>query len=552
LPRWTIAGLILLFGRDSEWVVRLPSAAAALGSIALVYLLGRRMAGREVGLASGYALASSCFFITELRQAGNDGPLAFFTTLAFYAAWRALHADRWEGEGTIAPPGVRPGERRWGLLFGAGLGLGFLCKGPIVFLLVGPALLGYLVCARSFLRGLRVLADWRALVIATLLAASWPVPVAIADPNAVRVWMLEMGQKTGAAGIPHHQSRENIALSWFWMTAPWSLIATSALLMPFWRAPRVARPGVWFSWWWAVAGLAIFSTWSVAKPNYYLPCLPAAGLLVGLQWVRLAELARGVQADAKNAVARRSMAVLRLHWVALLLVALGTPVVVGKTMPSQLAVAAVAGILAAVGIAFSIAAWRKGRLAGSLGVQGATVALLVALAYGFVAPRHNSQNGHHRLAKRLEHLTDPAATIMFFREIDEGLWFYLHDRKLAAVPNSQPRYNKDLDLIDDLKSKRFTLDWTVDEKTRRAQLARQRAIADRDTLIDWIHSRSTEAPYVLLRARTYEEFQRIDTALDSLATPVLREENLDRTELVLLRVHTPVIASETREEGSRR
>ena len=35
---------------------------------------------------------------------------------------------------------------------------------------------------------------------------------------------------------------------------------------------------------------------------------------------------------------------------------------------------------------------------------------------------------------------------MFFRELDEGLWFYLKDRTLAPVPGSPPRYSKSWEL----------------------------------------------------------------------------------------------------------
>ncbi len=108
LPRWTIATLMLLTGRRDEWMVRLPSALAALGMVGLVYELGRRLGGRSAGLAAGLALTSMAFFAVELRQAGNDGPLAFFTTLALYAAWRRIHARGcWVGR-----PGPRAGQVR--------------------------------------------------------------------------------------------------------------------------------------------------------------------------------------------------------------------------------------------------------------------------------------------------------------------------------------------------------------------------------------------------------------------------------------------------------
>src|SRR5205085_12666265 len=90
LPRLAIAGLMVLTGRRDEWMVRLPGAICALGTVALVYGLGRRMGGRPVGLAAALVLCSLGFFVGEMRQASNDGPLAMFTTLALFAAWRLL------------------------------------------------------------------------------------------------------------------------------------------------------------------------------------------------------------------------------------------------------------------------------------------------------------------------------------------------------------------------------------------------------------------------------------------------------------------------------
>ena len=57
----------------------------------VIYALGGRMGGRAVRLSSALVLCSLGFFADEMRQAGNDGPLVLFTTLALYAAWRCLH-----------------------------------------------------------------------------------------------------------------------------------------------------------------------------------------------------------------------------------------------------------------------------------------------------------------------------------------------------------------------------------------------------------------------------------------------------------------------------
>src|SRR3954471_10078516 len=91
LPRWTVALLLSLTGQREEWLVRLPGALAGLATAALVYALGSGMGGRKLALVSTLMLCTMGLFVVELRQAGNDGPLALFTTLSLYAAWRSLN-----------------------------------------------------------------------------------------------------------------------------------------------------------------------------------------------------------------------------------------------------------------------------------------------------------------------------------------------------------------------------------------------------------------------------------------------------------------------------
>jgi 4-amino-4-deoxy-L-arabinose transferase-like glycosyltransferase len=134
LPRWTTAVLMALTGWRDEWVVRLPCAFSALATVALVYVLGARIGGRGLALAAAMALCTMWLFISELRQAGNDGPLGLCTTLALYAAWCRLHGTaRTSRRATGELEDDSPGPRSWALVFYLALGLGFLCKGPIIF-----------------------------------------------------------------------------------------------------------------------------------------------------------------------------------------------------------------------------------------------------------------------------------------------------------------------------------------------------------------------------------------------------------------------------------
>jgi 4-amino-4-deoxy-L-arabinose transferase-like glycosyltransferase len=521
LPRWTIAMLMWLTGRRDEWMVRLPSAVAALGMVGLVYSLGCRLGGRPVGLASGLALTSVVFFITELRQAGNDGPLAFFTTLALYAAWRRIRPPEYEEADeaglTAASAPAPAGARGWSFVFYTALGLGFLSKGPIVVILAALGLVPYLALTGQLRTGLGRLADGWGLLVFLVLAASWPIPVLLSDPNAARVWYLEMGQKAGSVGISHHRHHDVLAAEWPWMTAPWVILATMAVVRPLLPRSRDERRLLLFPWCWAVLNLLMFCLWSVAKPNYYLPCLPAVALLIGSEWVRLTRIARNPAAG--TFLARR---LLQLHWVVLFTAALVTPVVTHQAWPQYLLWATVGSATIAVGVLCSAWAWRRGADAGALIPLVAAWSAGILVLYGAVGPRENVQRSHRTLAATLERLV-PAdmATIMFFRQIDEGLWFYLRDRALAPVPGSQPRYNAGADLEDDFKNNR--LEW---DPNKRAENVKK-------ILVEWLTSPDRPSSYVLLRAKEYDLFAR---DLAGLTTLVHRERGLYRNALVLLQV----------------
>ena len=155
---------MVLTGRRDEWIVRLPGAFSALATVALIYLLGRRIGGRPVGLASALVLCSLGFYVGEMRQASNDGPLALFTTLALYAAWRRLHDDE-DDDPADAPASRSLGARAsWNLVLYAALGLGFLTKGPVILLLTGVTVIPYLTISGRLAWGLRRLADVRGLL----------------------------------------------------------------------------------------------------------------------------------------------------------------------------------------------------------------------------------------------------------------------------------------------------------------------------------------------------------------------------------------------------
>jgi 4-amino-4-deoxy-L-arabinose transferase-like glycosyltransferase len=538
LPRWSIAALMIFTGRRDEWIVRLPGALAGVATVALIFALGRRMGGRALGLASAFVLCSMGFFVGEMRQASNDCLLVPFATLALYAAFGRLHDEK----EPLSPGQAQRGTRAsvWNLVFYTALGLGFLTKGPVILLLVGVTLAPYLAFARRLTWGLRRLCDGWGLLIFISLALGWPAAVLLDDPAALRVWSLEMSEKTGLSHILEHRWHAPLVGQWPGLVLPWTLIAVVAVLLPFLSAPAGSRrhrararsvpsPGagelatVWFAWWWAVGNLFVFCTWVVAKPNYYIPCLPGMALLIGETWLRLARVARG---SDKSALAARG--ILQAQWVAMFVAATVAPIVVRAWLPASLwpwSLATAAAVASSVAV--SVHTWRRGADALPLAPIAAACVVGVLIAYGMIAPAENELRSHHALARELHRLVPSRVrTLNFFNEIDEGLWFYLRGIDLAPVPGTHPRYNTAYDLAHSFLNGRRPFE-TI------SHLEAKRQSRDKQALIDWINYSDPSTSYLLIRGSLYDGFA---SDLGGRVVPLFREKGMKRNELVLLQV----------------
>lgn len=538
LPRWCVAVLLGATGCRSEWVVRLPSALAALATTVLTYALGRQMGGRRLALASAMVLCTTGLFVSELRQAGNDGLLGFFTTLALYTAWRRLHGGpRRDGLASNDSEDATSGPRHWCLLFYAAMGLGLLCKGPIVLLLVGMTVLPYLMTIGRLATGVRRLADGPGLLLFTSLALCWPVPVLISDPHALGVWSTEIGQKTGLLQIAH-RDRSVLGLAMPLLALPWPVLAMAGAALPLVRGRRVRLPwrpeAIWFPWWWSIGNLAILSVWAVAKPNYFVPCLPGLALLSAMAWIRLARVAR---APGRPAAALVASFLIRLQWLILLVAGLAAPaagrILFPTANPAWLALIATMMI---GGVGLGWLALRRRQDAIALVPVTAACAFGVLLGYGAIAPAGNTTRGHRQLAQRIQAIVrEDVQTLRFFHEIDEGLWFYLDGLRLAPVPGSQPRYSESYAKIEQL----LEAEGSSSDLAGVSSALRER---ERRRLVNWLARRGREEPYLLIRESLY---RRMVPAVVGRATPVRLGGDLDHAGLVLLRAE----AEEVRTAG---
>ncbi|MGO9934879.1 MAG: ArnT family glycosyltransferase, partial [Steroidobacteraceae bacterium] len=114
LQYWATALSFFLFG-ENEFSARVYSALTSFGTVALVWLLGTRIWGREVGWRAAAVLAGMLIFVALGQLLTLDMSLTFYMTASLAGFLMAQ----------------RTAPRRWMLLAWTAVALGVLTKGLI-------------------------------------------------------------------------------------------------------------------------------------------------------------------------------------------------------------------------------------------------------------------------------------------------------------------------------------------------------------------------------------------------------------------------------------
>jgi len=151
----------------SEWTARLPSAAAFFGVIWLTGWMGWQLAGRTVGWCAALLLASMVEPYALGRQITLDMTLTFWITAALAC---------------LVQKATGTGSQRAGFLFFLCMGLGFLAKGPMAWVVPGTAGLVWTWATQR--EGQRLGLPWAlGLLLMLGVSLSWFVAVSLKFPE---------------------------------------------------------------------------------------------------------------------------------------------------------------------------------------------------------------------------------------------------------------------------------------------------------------------------------------------------------------------------------
>jgi 4-amino-4-deoxy-L-arabinose transferase-like glycosyltransferase len=281
LTYWLAAVPIRLFG-SGAWAARLPNLLYAVITALGVGLLARRSAGRVAGLVGAAAVSTFLLSYQVAIWLATDAPLLAAVSIALLGAYQGFYA-------------ARSRERLRGyLLMHAALGLGFLCKSAVAWMVPAMALLTLAVWEKRW----RELLRWELYVglllqAAMILAWVWFVYTGTDGPAHLKVffWNNLVGRFTRIDApaelqyaAAHRNSPGKYLIELPLYLAPWTLLVIAAARRA-WRR-RSASLGDYRPVRFAVAAslpaLLILSVAATARNIYLAPALP--GVAVLLAW----------------------------------------------------------------------------------------------------------------------------------------------------------------------------------------------------------------------------------------------------------------------------
>ncbi len=263
---WLMWPTYLAFGVN-EFSARLPSVLCTAAMAWLLWYMGRRWFSAACGVFAGFGFITCVQLLQHGRGAVADMPMILCVTMAHYALFELLHAERPEY------------PRRWFLLLYGALGIGFLAKGPVT--LVVPLLTILTYRFAIWRRPLR----WRnlrfelGLPLLLLIIAAWGIPAVIRTHGLF--FRIGIGEHVVERGFRTFQGHGGF-IFYYLLTAllslfPWIAFAGSGAVAV--RRNWNSKNAFLVSW--LVGTYLLFSFYTTKLPHYVMPAFPAFFLIIG-------------------------------------------------------------------------------------------------------------------------------------------------------------------------------------------------------------------------------------------------------------------------------
>ncbi len=264
---WVIAVSYKIFG-ISEFSARLPSTLAAIGTVMITYLWGKRLKDRKNGFWAGVMLMVSPLFFFVSRLCITDMLLTFFVSASLYLFFI---------EYTEAN---KSNLRRLFLYFL--LSMVFLVKGPVGLLLFVLITIGFLLWIRDF-HSIRSIWCLPGFLLFLGIICAWGIPFWL-SLGTKQIFALLSQEMSGrfVSGYAHPQPFYYYVQVFFLGFFPWSLfvfIPFIPILKQGQSMPVEEKRQMYFFFSWFIFTIFFFSLSHSKLMTYILPISPAIALL---------------------------------------------------------------------------------------------------------------------------------------------------------------------------------------------------------------------------------------------------------------------------------
>jgi 4-amino-4-deoxy-L-arabinose transferase-like glycosyltransferase len=269
LFHWSAALAAQFTGKLDEATIRFPSALYATLGVLLLYILGRKLYGDEIGVLAGAILATTLVYENQALSARVDMTLSFFVTaslLLYYALYRAFLA-----------------HTLWYYLLYALVGIGTLAKGPLGIVLPGLVIALFLALKRRWDLFVKF-AFHPGVIVTLLLAVGWySLAISRGGEGFLNRQLLQENLERFFGGSGHSHPFYYYTPYLFSLGIPWCLFLPFVLWDSLHSGALADDDRLFFLVW--LIGMFIFFSASLGKrPVYLLPLYPAVSLL-SAAWV---------------------------------------------------------------------------------------------------------------------------------------------------------------------------------------------------------------------------------------------------------------------------
>ena len=293
---WLTSATYLVTG-TSEFGARFWAAMAGVGLVLVTAAAGLRWYDEATGLLAGAIVATNFGYFSIGRMSLPDLPLTFCITLAIWAALvSTLEQER--------------SPRKFVILAAVGLGLGFLMKGPVGFIIPALVILPVLMTER---RSIGLNPDD--------LVIGFVVMIAVATPWYFMMWARHGNEYLNSFFVGDNFQRfatdrfNDPRPWWFYLPVvaggllPWTPLALVWLgpITQFVRGRRSIGTIDLRLLMWAILPLVFYSLSVGKQPRYVLPVLPPLALLLASSIVERTQEWKGL--DGVRSMPRRALPV---------------------------------------------------------------------------------------------------------------------------------------------------------------------------------------------------------------------------------------------------